>query len=209
MVKVGKKTFKNINQWQVDYIKENYQDKLTDIAEVIGVDHRRVGEIINLLELKRKRHWKLYLPKTKAVEKELKNPYLSHVELANKYNVSETCVAKRRKELGVNVRRKNYGTMPEKQVAKLLDELDLVFQNPKQISNWSIDFYLGCKHCIDVHGTWSHSKQKVKERDIRKSEYLNNSGYKYLVITEEELSDNNNVCKKIKDFVSGFPHLQK
>lgn len=97
--------------------------------------------------------------------------------------------------------------MPEKQVAKILDDLDLVYQNPKQIDKWSIDFYLGRKHCIDVHGTWSHSIEKVKDRDRRKSKYLKFSGYKYLVINEIELTDICKVKGKIKDFVSGFPHL--
>lgn len=106
MVKVGNRTFQNIKQWQVDYIKENYHKKLTDIAGEIGIDYRRVGEIVKLLGLKRDRHWKIYLPKTEEVEKDLRNPYLSHVELAEKYNVSDSCVAKRRKELGVNVRKK-------------------------------------------------------------------------------------------------------
>jgi hypothetical protein len=105
-VRVGNRTYKNIEQWQVDYIKSNYSLKLTEIADAIGIDYRRVGEIINLLGIKRQRHKKIYLPRNEEVLSELKNPYLSHVEIAHKYGVTDTCVAKRRKELNLKVRKK-------------------------------------------------------------------------------------------------------
>lgn len=205
MVKVGNRNFTKISQWQVDYIKENYQDKVQDIADKINLDYRRVLEIIKLLGLKRDRYWKVYLPKTKEVEEKLKNPYLSHIEIAKEYGVTDTCVAKRRKELGVGVRRKNFDTLIEKEVASLLEELDLVFSSQKRIEQWSIDFYLGRRYCIDVHGEWAHQKPIVKDRDKRKTHYLQENGYHYLVILEEELSDIEKVKNKIKEFTQGFP----
>jgi hypothetical protein len=179
MVKVGNRTFRNIHQWQVDYIREHYQEKFTEIADAIDVDYRRVGEIINLLGLKRERHWKIYLPKTAEVKEKLMNPFLSHVEIAKEYGVTETCVAKRRKELGVGIRKKNFQTLPEKEVAELLDILDIIYINPKQIGKWSVDFYLGCKYCIDVHGDYFHSKPKVIDRDKRKKDYLADNHFCY------------------------------
>jgi very-short-patch-repair endonuclease len=82
---------------------------------------------------------------------------------------------------------------------------DLVYHKQKRISKWSIDFYLGCKFCIDVHGTWAHSKTLVIDRDQKKKLYLENEGFHYLVIQEEELSNIQNVKQKIEKFTLGFP----
>ncbi|KMM38640.1 topoisomerase I [Guptibacillus hwajinpoensis] len=204
-VKIGDRTFKNIEQWQVNFIKEHYQLKLTEIATAINIDYRRVGEIINLLGLQRERHWKIYLPKTDEVLEELKNPYLSHVEIAEKYGVSDACVAKRRKELDVSVRKKNYDTLIEQQVEMILIELDLAYHKQKRIDKWSIDFYLGRKYCLDVNGSWSHSLPIVIDRDKRKTAFLNSQGYYYLAINEIELGNLDIVKEKIKEFTMGFP----
>lgn len=208
MVKIGNRTFGKIHQWQVDFIREHYQEKLTDIEEAINLDHRRVLEIINLLGLDRKRHRKLYLPKTEEVLVKLKNPFLSHVEIAKEYGVTDSCVARRRKELGFGVRKKNFHTLPEKEVASLLDILDIVYINPKQIGKWSLDFYLGCKYCIDVHGDYFHSKPKIKDRDKRKQEYLKKNNFFYLIITEAEIMrEREKVLELLKQFTQGFPRL--
>lgn len=204
-MKIGNKTFKNIDQWQIDYIVENFNRKLHEVGEETGIDPRRVGEIIKLLGIKRERHRKIYLPQTEEVEKELRNPYLTHVEIAVKYGVTDTCVAKRRKELNVKVRKRNYDTLIERQVENLLLDMDLAYIKQKRIDRWSIDFYLGKKHCIDVHGEWSHSIKKVKERDERKQIYMSENGYKYLIIHERELKNLNGVVKMIKEFTLGFP----
>lgn len=209
VVIVGKRKFTKYEQWQVDYIKKHYKEKLTDISEGCGVPPQRVGEIISELGLKRERYWKIYLPKTKEVEEKLRNPYLSHIEIAKEYGVTDTCVARRRKALGVGVRRKNYDTLIEKDVANILDELDLVYENSKRIDKWSIDFYLGRKFCIDVHGTWAHSKPKVIDRDRRKVIFMKENGYKYLTIHEPELENLELVKEKIRQFTLGFPHSQE
>ncbi|MCL6617838.1 MAG: topoisomerase I, partial [Anoxybacillus ayderensis] len=68
VVKVGNRTFRNIEQWQVDYIVQNSNKKLTEISRETRLDPRRIGEIIKLLGIQRQRHWKVYLPKTEEVE---------------------------------------------------------------------------------------------------------------------------------------------
>ncbi|MDA2383024.1 topoisomerase I [Bacillus cereus] len=204
-VTIGNRTYRNIEQWQVDFIVTHADRKLKDIGKEINLDERRVGEILKLLGIKRTRHRKIYLPKTAEVEQELKNPYLSHVEIAIKYGVSDTCVGKRRKELNVKVRKKNYDTLLEQQVEQLLLSLDLAFIKQKRIDKWSIDFYLGRKYCLDVHGKWAHSLQKIKERDKRKLLFMEEGCYKYLVIHEEELANKEKVLQKIKEFTMGFP----
>lgn len=201
---VGDHHYKNLTQEQLDYIMAHYEESSTVIGEKLGMNPRRVSDIILGLELRPKLHERK-LPRTIEVDEELKNPYLSHVELGKKYNVDETTIAARRKELGVNVRRKNYDTEIEKQIALILDDLDLVYSTQKRIDRWSIDFYLGRKYCIDVHGTWAHSKDKVVERDERKVKFMNDNGYKYLVIEEKDLEDLDNVVLRIKDFTKGFP----
>lgn len=204
-VTIGNRTYRNIEQWQVDFIVTHADRKLRDIGQEINLDERRVGEILKLLGIKRTRHRKIYLPKTAEVEQELKNPYLSHVEIAVKYGVSDTCVTKRRKELNVKVRKKNYDTLLEQQVEQMLLSLDLAFIKQKRIDKWSIDFYLGRKYCLDVHGKWAHSLKKIKERDKRKLLFMQESCYKYLVIHEEELANKEKVVQKIKEFTLGFP----
>ncbi|PFC88594.1 topoisomerase I [Bacillus anthracis] len=204
-VTIGNRTYRNIEQWQVDFIVKYADRKLKDIGKEINLDERRVGEILKLLGVKRNRHRKIYLPKTAEVEQELKNPYLSHVEIAVKYGVSDTCVAKRRKELNVKVRKKNYDTLLEQQIEEILLSLDLAFIKQKRIDKWSIDFYLGRKYCLDVHGKWAHSLSKIKERDKRKLLFMEESCYKYLVIHEEELVNKEKVLQKIKEFTMGFP----
>ena len=206
MVTVGTRRF-NIEEWQLDYIKEHYQDKIADIAKATGIKHgQKVCEVIKHLDVKRVRYFKTYLPRTPEVDAELMNPYLSHVELGLKYGVTDSCVALRRKELGVGVRRKNYDTIPELAVEAILNELDLAYLTQKRLEKWSIDFYLGRKYCIDVHGEWAHSKSKVEERDVRKVQFMIDNNYKYLVIHEAELEDIEAVKNKIIDFVAlGFP----
>ncbi|PFX70630.1 topoisomerase I [Bacillus cereus] len=204
-VTIGNRTYRNIEQWQVDFIVKHADRKLKDIGKEINLDERRVGEILKLLGIKRTRHRKIYLPKTAEVEQELKNPYLPHVEIAIKYGVSDTCVAKRRKELNVKVRKKNYDTLLEQQVEQMLLSLDLAFIKQKRIDKWSIDFYLGRKYCLDVHGKWAHSLKKIKERDKRKLLFMEEGCYKYFVIHEEELANKEKVLQKIKEFTMGFP----
>lgn len=204
-VTVGNRTYRNIEQWQVDFIAQHADRKLKDIGKEINIDERRVGEILKLLGIKRVRHKKIYLPQTMEVEQELKNPYLTHVEIAAKYGVTDTCVAKRRKELNVKVRKKNYDTLIEQQVEQMLLNLDLAFIKQKRIDKWSVDFYLGRKYCLDVHGKWSHSLKKVKERDKRKILFMQENFYNYLVVYEEELVNKEKVIQKIKEFTMGFP----
>lgn len=133
-VKIGNRVFKNVDEWQVRYIKKYSDRKLKDIGKEINLDERRVGEIIKLLRIPRERHWKIYLPKTPEVEEELKNPY-----------------------------------------------------------------------CIDVHGEWAHSKEKILERDERKKSYFEMHSFNYLVIYEKELQHQERVIEKIKQFTLGFP----
>lgn len=206
MVTVGNRTFQNIEQWQVDYIVANKDKMLKEIGSELGINERRVGEVLKHLGISRERHnINRVMPNSSEVLEKLKNPYLSHAEIAKEYGVTPEAVGKRRKAMEVKVRRKNYDTLIEQDVENILKELDLVYSKQTRIDKWSIDFYLGRKYCIDVHGEWAHSKEEVKERDARKATYMNENEYKYLVIHESELEDIDNVVEKIKQFTQGFP----
>lgn len=162
-------------------------------ASAIGARRRALGIMFSPLKL----------PRTSEVEEDLKNPYKSHVELARKYGVSEATIARRRNELGVKVRLKNFNTIPEIIVAEVLEELDYAYIQQKHIGKWSIDFYLGNKTCIDVHGEWTHSKPKVVERDKRKAEFLKSEGYRYLIIYEKDTRLKDTLKDIISKFMSG------
>jgi len=194
--------FNKLEQWQVDYLKENYQEKLTDLQDHLGLCDETLYRLLKALEIKRSRLWKISIPHTEEAENLMRNPYLSHVKIADKYGCTPEAVAKRRQLLGVTVRKNVSPTRLEDAIAKILDDLDLVYVYEKQIEKWSIDFYLGCKHCIDVHGTWAHSKQQVIERDERKVNWLQENGYRYLVVKESEMDS---AIEKVKQFTLGFP----
>lgn len=187
-------TFNKLQQWQVDYLKENYQkQKLTELEQALGICGETIYRILKALNLKRQRFYYRVLPDTEEVYKDLSNPYLSHVKIAAKYNCTPDAVAQQRKRKGLSVRKNVSRTMLEEKIAKILQELDIAFHEQKRIGKWSIDFYLGNKICLDVHGTWIHNKPIAIERDSRKTLELSQLGYKYIVIHEDEIE----LAKKI------------
>jgi G:T-mismatch repair DNA endonuclease (very short patch repair protein) len=208
-IDIGGHHYKYVTQEQFEYIKEHFEDQVSDIAEAIGLDSQRVSDIIIRAGL-RDRLYKRFIPEDpKGYNDDLKDPYLSHAELGKKYGVSESLIALHRKQRGYGVRRKNYDTIPELVVTEILDELDLAYIHPKQIGKWSIDFYLGNKVCIDVNGSWSHSLDHVIERDTRKNIELREQGYKYLIIDEVFIKDKELVKNAIIDIALGFPLPEK
>lgn len=125
------------------------------------------------------------LPDTKEVREDLANPYLSHVKIADKYNVTPDVVAQRRKRAGLSVRRNVERTRLEEHIASVLDKMDVVYHEQKRIDKWSIDFYLGNHICLDIHGAYIHSKPIAQDRDVRKKKWLQKNGYQYIVIHED------------------------
>lgn len=194
--------FNKLEQWQVDYLRENYQQKLSDLENHLGLCDATLYRLMDALKIDRNRLWKISIPHTEEAEDLMRNPYISHVKIADIYGCTPEAVAKRRQQLGVTVRRNMSTTRLEDTIIKILEELDLAYIYEKQIDKWSVDFYLGCKYCIDVHGTWAHSKEKITERDERKVIWLKENGYKYLVVKESEMDL---AIEKVKQFTLGFP----
>jgi hypothetical protein len=191
-----------ITKENVEWLKENYHLKLTDIENHMGISDETIYRLMKALDIKRNRLYDRSLPNTPEVITKLKDPYLSHVKIAEEYGVHETTVGHRRKALGINVRRNMSNTRLEDAIQKFLDELDLAYIPQYSIKPWSIDFYLGRKFCLDVHGRDIHSKPIVKDRDKRKVKFLKENGFNYLAIDEIELD---NAKELIRNFTQGFP----
>ena len=194
--------FNKLLQWQVDYLIQNYQQqKLSDLTQTLGMCDETIFRLLKALNLKRERHFYRVLPSTQAVNEDLANPYLSHVKIAKKYNTTPDVVAQRRKRKGLSVRRNVGRTLLEEEIISILTKMDIVFLEQKRIGKWSIDFYLGNKICLDVHGAWAHTKELVKERDINKHIELQAWGYQYIVIWESEIEQAEKIIRKnIKEY---------
>lgn len=203
MIEINGITFKKINETHVEWLKHNYHLKLTDIEKHLGISNETVYKLLRALNIERTRHWKRYLPNTPEAIADLMNPYMSHVKIADKYGVHETTVGHRRKEMGVTVRRNMSSTRLEDIVQSILEELDFAYVPQKKINQWSIDFYMGFKTCIDVHGQWAHTRPESIERDTRKKQELESLGYSYLVIHECDIDSAKEI---ISEFMTGFPY---
>jgi very-short-patch-repair endonuclease len=202
MITIQDRTFKHISEEQLQYIKENYMKTASQLQNETGVDHRRVAEIIKLLNL-RKRHpgnTNRPLNKLSEYEKDLQDPLFSHAKLARKWQVTPEAIGSARKRRGLGVWRTNQTSVIEEQVMLLLDKLDIVYLRQYRINKWSIDFYLGHKICLDVNGTWAHAHTNVIERDIRKANDLNSLGYYYFVVNETDLIDEQLLLEKLQSF---------
>lgn len=203
MITVNGVVFKKIDESHVEWLKENYHLRITDIEKHLGMCDETIYKLLKALKIDRPRKWKEHMPNTPETREDLLNPYLSHVKLAEKYGVTEGCIAYRRKKLGVTVRRHMMPTRLEEFIESVLVELDYAYVPQKRIDQWSLDFYLGFKTCIDIHGEWAHTRKGVPERDARKREYLESHGYRYLVIHESEIES---AEEKIQQFMTGFPY---
>lgn len=192
--------FNDTEQWQIDYIKKHFNDKITDIEKAVGFSDWKIDRLMKALDIKRTRHWHRVIPDTPEVLADLANPYLSHVKIADKYNCTPDAVAQQRKRRGLSVRRSVSRTRLEEKIAVILDELDIAYHEQKRIDKWSVDFYLGDKTIVDVHGEYIHSKDIAKERDKNKKSFLEKSGYLYIEILEKDIDNGRKILvENLKD----------
>jgi len=179
---------KQITQEQIIFVQKNYNlMKLTELQEYLNLCDETVYRLLKALGLKRQRMYRRKIPNTPEAIDMLKDPYLSHVKLADLWGCSESAVGHKRKAMGVSVRRNVSMNRLEEKLKVILDDLDLAYIYEKRINQWSIDFYLGQKYCIDIHGSWAHSFEKQIQRDQRKIKELTSLGYHYCIILEENI----------------------
>lgn len=78
----------------------------------------------------------------------------------------------------------------ETSVAAMLDALQEVYVQQKQIGVWSVDFYIPRLNLvIECDGIYWHGLPKVKIRDRRKDEWLVKHGYRILRLPEPLIRD--------------------
>jgi very-short-patch-repair endonuclease len=93
-----------------------------------------------------------------------------------------------------NMKRQNTGI--EIKLAKILKELNLIFENQKIIEKITIpDFFIEPNICIYADGDYWHNLDSVKSKDIIINKYLNENGYKVIRFSEESINNNPNKIK--------------
>lgn len=118
-IKIGNRVFKNITQEQIDYIKENFELGPAKIGREIGIDPRRVSDVI--LELDLRDSLEKILPNTEEFTKQLKDLSLTNKFLASEYGVTTSAIATHRRKLSIKV---NNIKLPR------TDEVDKELKNP-------------------------------------------------------------------------------
>jgi G:T-mismatch repair DNA endonuclease (very short patch repair protein) len=179
---------KKITEEQIQFLKDNYNSlKFKELQDYLKISDETLYRLLKALCLKRQRKYNNKIPTTPEAIQMLKDPYISHVKLADMWGCTESAVGHKRKAMNVSVRRNVSMNRLEEKIKNILDELDLAYIYEKKINQWSIDFYLGQKNCIDVHGSWSHDFEKQKLRDARKIKELTSMGYNYCIILEKDI----------------------
>lgn len=195
----GKRVYGISSQEEVDRIKAIKHKTCAQIAHELGFSETTVSDVIRYLKL-RPRHKATKIPYEKQTEYEidLKNPCYSHAYLGSKWGLTPEAIGASRKRRGLGVWRTNQNTLLERKIAECLEELDIAYIMQKRIKQWSIDFYLGHKICIDVHGQWAHAQSYV--RDQRKKQWLQTNRFYYLAVTEPELNNLDSVKNNLETF---------
>ena len=162
----------------------------------------------------------LIIPEYDEFQSDFKNPYISHIAMAEKYGVSSATIANARKrEFGKDWRLKRdtwvTKSSAEKDFEAILHEMNLAFLFQFNVDKWRFDYNLGFKLLIEVQGTYWHSTTKKKEIDARKKQFAETLGYVVLQIKEEDITKNKDMVKSIirknlqqqiiQEF--GFPNL--
>lgn len=197
---------------KLEWLKVNYNKSYAEMVEYLQVDSETIRVTINSLGLKRTtkyRPFKLDMNDQEFIS-DLENPRLTAPDIVSKYKdkygIGESRIHQLRKQRGIKLQintlaRESSG---EKEVRQILDSLDLAYIREKQFGKYHVDFYLGFKGCIEVQGTYWHSKEDRRASDARKRNYLERRGYKILYIWDNKLQNaKNDILRFIKEL--GFP----
>lgn len=134
----------------------------------------------------------------------LNNPRLNAHEISMKTGYSPYKIQQYRRESLKDFKlKKNYNydfSTDELILLKIIESLDLAAVPHKQIGKFVVDFYLGHRGCIEMHGRKWHSKEEHIKKDNEKIEELLKMGYKVLVIYDNELDNPDEIKQKIKEF---------
>lgn len=177
------------------WLKANYNKTYSEMSEHLGICEETIRTKINdlgLIRTSRYRPYKLNMSDEEFLA-DLDNPRLTAPDIVDKYKdkygIGESRIHQLRKEKGIKLQintlaREGSG---ERAIREILDKLDVAYIKEKSIGKYHIDFYLGHKACIEVQGSYWHTRKERKLRDIKKRKYLRELGYKVLVIWDTKL----------------------
>lgn len=200
-----------ITEIELNYLKQNYKIKaLKEIAK----DLNRTINFVERHVYKNRLFWYVsYKREVKPEDKEnlikdIKNPHLSAMYIANKYNLSHSCINRLRKEIAGENFKYVYDyttdmTTLEYNMAKLLNDSDILYKTEYKINDMRVDFLLSHKVIIEVNGEYWH--KNTKERDIKKYSKLIELGY-HIIAIDEVYFNNNSVLEDIISFYEGSLH---
>lgn len=91
----------------------------------------------------------------------------------------------------------------EKQVAKILNDNNINYEDQFSIEEFRYDFKIaGLPILIEVQGSYWHTKRQRIQRDEYKRKLAISKGYKLLIIWDYELSKPNNIISRIINAIS-------
>lgn len=216
LVKVKKRFF---NKEEEKWLKEHSEEyTLKELSEILNKNDWVIGKFLTSIGITKRRGKSFIMPNTEEFKNDIKNPAYSHSYLGRKYNVSECTIKNWRKKLFGNFKTmvNTYlcKTTLELDFENILNELDLVFEYNKKINDWTIDYYLGLKVCVELNGEYWHGDldkknqhkkiNKTIEKDKVKKDFLINNGYTILYFNEKDLKNVENIKKKMIE-IMGFP----
>lgn len=195
---------------KIEWLKENYNLPYKELESYLSLDGETIRiklKQLNITRTTKYRPFKLDMNDKKFLS-DLDNPRLSAPDIVekykDKYGIGESRIHQLRKEreikLQINTLERVSST--EKEVMKILDDLDVVYQREKRVGKYSLDFYLGFKVCIEAQGGYWHNKPERKESDARKKAYLESQGYTIIYVWENAI-DKNHIVTELKRL--GFP----
>lgn len=197
---------------KLDWLKDNYNKTYKEMREHLGICEETIRVKLKELGIERTSRYRPF--KLDMNDKEfladLENPRLTAPDIVekykDKYGIGESRIhqLRRERDIKLQVNTLDRESSGEKQVREILDNLDIAYIREKMIGKYHIDFYLGFKGCIEVQGSYWHSREDRKFRDIRKKKYLKENGYEVLYIWDNEMDKaEENILKFVKEL--GLP----
>lgn len=81
-------------------------------------------------------------------------------------------------------------TKPELALAKILNSLEIKYEQQIPIDTSIPDFFIQPNICIFVDGMYWHNRPEIKERDVRVNQALGSLGYKVIRFWDRDIYDN-------------------
>lgn len=179
------------------WIKENFNKTYKEMTEYLGCCEEIIRLKINSMGLQRTSRYRPFKIdiSDESFWEAIDNPRLTAPDIVelfkDKYGIGESRIHQLRKERGIKlqINHLSHYSSAEKEVQKILDDLDLAYIHSKKIGDFTVDFYLGKHTCIEVQGSYWHNRAERIERDARKKIYLESNGYNVLYIWEDNISE--------------------